>query len=256
MPKRLMWVEYEDDAELSQSHKSPGDYSPLTRDPDRKLGHVTLSDADEYEWGSVDGWLPRSDVEDADEPQWSEEDLEALAVLISAVVLAARPHVERWWKEHALPAIKATNESVRKRFARSRKTGRESTEAEVVTSVNVAPSESHLVMSRDEAEQRLLAALVARAFSDEQLRVLLGARIEDVDGHVGFRSLLEQFTPEQVEGHVNLMLEANPAFLDEFVALCRGEQIHHGASLPREMTDSRKRRLLHRVGSQALSPVD
>lgn len=255
MPKRLMWVAYEDDAELSQSHKSPGDYSPLTRDADRKLGHVTLSDADEYELGSVDGSLPRSDVEDADEPQWSEEDLEALAALISAVVVAARPHVERWWKERALPAIKATNESVRKRLARSRKASRES-RAEVITPVDVAPHESHLVMSRDEAEQRLLAALVARAFSDEQLRVLLGARIEDVDGHVGFRSLLAQFTPEQVEGHVNLMLEANPAFLDEFVALCRGEQIGYGASLPREMPDSGKRRLLHRVGRQARSSAD
>jgi hypothetical protein len=225
MQKRLMWVAYEDDAELSRSQKSPGDYSPLTRDAEGNLGHVTLSDADEDEWGSADDWMLSLDEEAADEQTWSEEDVEALALIISAVLVAARPHVERWWKERALPTIKATNKSVRKRFASYRKVGRAATVTEVVTSVDVVPGEARLTMSRDEAEQRLLAALVARAFSDEQLRVLLSARIEDLDGELGVRNLLEQFTPEQAQAHVNALLEANPAFLDEFVGLCRGEPI-------------------------------
>lgn len=49
MPRKKMWVEWEDGADLSQSQKKPGDYSPLTRDGDNHLGHVTLSDADEDE---------------------------------------------------------------------------------------------------------------------------------------------------------------------------------------------------------------
>ncbi len=49
MPKKKMWVEWDDGAELSQSHKGPGNYSPLTRDGDRNLGQVTLSDYDDYD---------------------------------------------------------------------------------------------------------------------------------------------------------------------------------------------------------------
>lgn len=237
MPKRLMWVEYGDDAELSRSQKSPGDYSPLTRDAGGNLGHVTLSDADQDEWGSVDDWMPGLDADAADEQKWSEEDVEALALLVSAVLVAARPHVERWWKERALPTIRATNESVRRRFSRSRKAEQTAAVTEAVASFELAPGEARLTMSRDEAEQRLLAALVARAFSDEQLRVLLSARIEDLEGELGIRNLLDQFTPEQVEAHVNSLLDANPAFLDEFVGLCRGEPIGQTARLPREVTE-------------------
>jgi hypothetical protein len=169
MAKRLMWVEYGDDAELSRSQKSPGDYSPLTRDAEGNLGHVTLSDADEGEWGSVDDWMPGLDAETDDEQTWREEDVEALALPVSAVLVAARPHVERWWKERALPTLKATNKSVRRRLARFRKADKTATVTEAVASVDVASGEAHLTMSRDEAEQRLLAALVARAFSDEQI---------------------------------------------------------------------------------------
>lgn len=239
MPKRLMWVEYGDDAELSRSQKSPGDYSPLTRDADGNLGHVTMSDADEDDRGLVDDWMPGLDSDANDEHKWSEEDVEVLTVLVGAVLVAARPHVERWWKERALPTIKATNESVRRRFAKNRKAGQTVTEA--IVSVDFAPGEARLTMSSDEAEQRLLAALVARAFSDEQLRVLSSAQIEDPEGELGLRNLLQQFTPEQVQAHVNSLLEANPAFLDEFVGLCRGEPIGQTARLHREVRGSGQR---------------
>ena len=141
MPKRLMWVAYGDDAELSQSHKSPGAYSPLTRDAQGNLGHVTLSGADEDEWESVDDWMPGLDADAADEPMWSEEDVEALAALVSAALVAARPHVDRWWKERALPTIKATNDSVRKKFSQYRKAGQAATDTEAVASVDIAPEE-------------------------------------------------------------------------------------------------------------------
>ena len=48
MPRKKMWVEYDDGSRLSKSQKKPGEYSPLTReDGTKKLGHVTLSDIDE-----------------------------------------------------------------------------------------------------------------------------------------------------------------------------------------------------------------
>lgn len=47
MPRRKMWVEWDDDANLSQSQKKLGDYSPLTRDSSNKLGQATMSDVDD-----------------------------------------------------------------------------------------------------------------------------------------------------------------------------------------------------------------
>lgn len=54
MPEKKMRVEWEDGANLSQSRKKPGAYSPLTRDGDNNLGHVILSDVDddEYNWNT------------------------------------------------------------------------------------------------------------------------------------------------------------------------------------------------------------
>jgi hypothetical protein len=234
MPRRLMWVEYGDDAELSRSHKKEGDFSALTRDADGNLSHATLSDADEFDLGPVADWTHTPDESTTEQRTWSEEDVESLALLISAVVLAARPHVERWWKERALPAIKATNKAVRKRFTRSRRSDQALSPTEQVPSTDLAPGEARLTISTDEAEQRLLAALVARAFSDEQLRVLLNARIEGPDGQMGFTNLLQQFTPDQVETHVAMLLEANPRFLDDFIGLCKGRPVNELASIPRD----------------------
>src|ERR1700709_2703992 len=54
MRKKIMQGEWEDGAELSQSRKTPGKKSPLTRDGDNNLGQVVLSDVDdddyEYDW--------------------------------------------------------------------------------------------------------------------------------------------------------------------------------------------------------------
>ena len=76
-------------------------------------------------------------------------------------------------------------------------------------------------MSSAEARQRLAAALIAmavsdraKAISDEQLGILLNARIEDADDAPAGQGSLENLTPEEVEGRVHQMLTANPALLD------------------------------------------
>ena len=89
-----------------------------------------------------------------------------------------------------------------------------------------------------EAQQRLAVALIAmavsdraKAVSDEQLGILLNARIEDADGAPAGRGSLENLTPEEVERRVHQMLTANPALLDELTALlARGQA---GAAEPR-----------------------
>ena len=227
-----MWVDWDDDAELSRSQKRPGAYSPLTRDTDGDLGHVTLDDADEYEYDLGDGWRRDSDASATDDERLTAEEISELVLIITAGVVAATPHVTRWWKTHARPTIKSTNESLRNRFARTRKTERPTEATETATSLDVTSEEQHLPMTADEAQQRLLAALVARAFSDEQVRLLMRARIEDADGHQQFKSLVDQLTPEEFETQVGLMLESSPDLADEFFSLFRGSRLEDRANLP------------------------
>jgi hypothetical protein len=51
----------------------------------------------------------------------------------------------------------------------------------------------------------------ARLFSEEQIRMLRNARIEDFE----LKSTMETLTPEQVGDSIKLMLETNPSLLDE-----------------------------------------
>ena len=81
-------------------------------------------------------------------------------------------------------------------------------------------------MSSEEAQKRLVAALMAKAlsdeakaFSDEQIRMLLNARVEDVDVFLAWKSSLEKLTPREVEDRIHLMLETNSSFIEEFVKM-------------------------------------
>jgi hypothetical protein len=242
MPRRRMWVEWDDDAELSKSQKNPGAYSPLTRDGDGKLGHVTLDDVDEYEESLDDGRTRGLDADATNEQRSRFEDVATLAEILAPLLAAAKPHVARWWKDQARPTIKSTSDSARSRFARRRNASPLTSGNEADKPVDADSEDGHLSMSTDEAKQRLLAALVARAFSDEQVRLLGRARIEDAEGPLGFKSLMEQFTPQEIEGHVSLLMEANPALLHEFVSLFRGERIGDSAGLaPRGASDPKWR---------------
>jgi hypothetical protein len=70
-------------------------------------------------------------------------------------------------------------------------------------------------MSSAEARDRLAAALVARLFSEEQLRVLREARIEDDGGASQLVRAIDSLTPQQLEVSIVAMLEANPSWPDE-----------------------------------------
>ncbi len=212
MPTRKMLVTWEDGAELSRSRKRPGDFSPLTRDSDNNLGHVTLSDADEDE---------HHDDRDPD-PQAGDL-VGALAIL--GVILAAQkaaPHLKRWWDDSALPLARRA----RRRLSRDRRAEAQPIAAEPFTLVASAPTESsqdvfvaldeyRASMSSAEARERFVAALVARLFSEEQLRVLRNARIEDDGPGLQLASAVKTLTPQQLGESLTLMLEANPSWPDE-----------------------------------------
>jgi hypothetical protein len=69
-------------------------------------------------------------------------------------------------------------------------------------------------MSRAEAQARFLAALAARAYSDEQLRLVGNANILDGDGLAELKRSLAELPSEQVQGVIEAMA-TNPSLLAE-----------------------------------------
>lgn len=222
MPKKKMWVEWEDGAELSRSRKQPGDYSPLTRDGEHNLGHVVLSDVDddEYEWQVDPEWRWHIDDDGERAQEGRPEELLAALVILGIIAAAERsaPHIKRWWHDHAVPFMK------RSRKRSSREGGERGLEPVVarhtLEPTPVEPSQDAIValdgygptMSSAEARERLVLALVARLFSDEQVRVLRSARISDDDALRELTSTLAELTPQQVGEGMMRMLEANPSW--------------------------------------------
>ncbi len=159
---------------------------------------------------------------------WSKED-EELADAVAGLVLvgiiiaaqAAAPHVRRWWND-----LRDRNRSRKeKRRSRKRRAGGDAAEAassaltvtaraESSQQVFAALEEYKASMSSAEARERFVAALVARIYSEEQLRLLRDARIEDESGPLEIASAMDRLTPEQLGNSIRLMLESHPSWPD------------------------------------------
>ena len=175
-----------------------------------------------------------------------------LVTLGAILTVRAAPHVKRLWNDKAAPALRSARDKTASGLAEVRQRARqgvhvsirrndsdsdepatfvESVSADSPEGVTTALEAYLPSMSSAEARQRLAAALIAKAVSDrakavsdEQLGIVLNARIEDSDGAPAGQGSLENLTPEEVERRVHQMLTANPALLDELTALlARGQ---------------------------------
>lgn len=137
-------------------------------------------------------------------------------------IAAATPLAKRLWHEKARPVVDA-----RRAKKAARKAGKaEQTEPNVVDGtvvdttvvdtggeLAVAKRVYRTNMSSAEAQARYLAALAARAFSDEQMRFVFNANILDGDGLAELQHTLAELSPQQVKGIIKAV-EANPAALN------------------------------------------
>jgi hypothetical protein len=186
VPKKKMWVEWEDGSDLSKSHKKPGAKSPLTRDNEtNELGQVTLEDIEdddpEPEIVCVDNGLPQ--------PTWWEQVVaDAVRTLIEGSVEIAKPVVANWWDATAVPYLKAKREHMKaKRAARKAlKSASKSTSdharavgTEPCDAVAVADPDETIKMTSEQLEQlKFMASDEFRARLDA---VIANAQVEDED---------------------------------------------------------------------------
>ena len=252
MPKKKMFVEWDDNASLSNSRKKPGDHSPLTRDLDGNLGQVTLSDIDEVEeFTQTSPWTPDPNNSYNEEDTGNKEsDFSDWAAAIAAQVIvhltvlaaghayrSAKPRVSQWWSETARPAIKSTRHSATRRLSSVRSIRSErrnssdnASSNRTLNGNNEAIEAEPIRMDAHEAQQRLAAALIARAFSDRQLQVLFNAQVEN--GEESIEMLVNQLPVDTIEQHVNRMLDTRTTLHSDLLDVFWNQQRLGGSALP------------------------
>jgi len=151
-----------------------------------------------------------------------EELAEAIAQLmthfINRGIAKAKPYAEQWWRESAQPVIEAQRAKIVERRLRRRLDKQivvaDATAAEPSHELADASEDDRPGMSRAEAQARCLAALAARAYSDEQLRLVGSANIVDAEGLAGLKRSLAQLPSDQVKGLIEAMV-TDPSMLGE-----------------------------------------
>ncbi|MBB2923199.1 hypothetical protein [Cellulomonas cellasea] len=251
MVTRRFDVEVPDGQHLGFSRDTDGAYRAHLFDDDtnRLVGHAELvePDEDEPEWSGTYPHGASSEEPEAREltPEEIAQALEGLAMValvVASLATEAAPHVRRWWKGTvaAARAAGARGRSATKSskdqavhtlrsswgmVARTRKHN-EADEYEIgrpdksrqtaATSaeLQMAFEDYRARMSSAEAQERFVSALLAKAFSEEQMRLLRSVTIDDDDGAVALGDVLEKPTPQQIGETVRFMLEKNPSLLD------------------------------------------
>lgn len=159
-----------------------------------------------------------------DPSQEASPEAEAIAALVMFAIVAAAvvaaPHLKRLWRERAVPA----GRRLRRKLSRSR-TRAPVAEVELDAVTVVVPAAQvgsqdviaalaeyrRATMSTAEARDRLVAALVARMFSDHQLRVLRDIHIGDDDQTAPLLDAVETLTPAQLAASLQSMLALEPS---------------------------------------------
>ncbi len=141
-----------------------------------------------------------------------------VSYLIDRGIAKARPLAEQWWRESARPALDARRAKLVERRARRKAQKQapalEGTVVEPSNEVTEAPEHDHPSMSSAEAQARLLAAIAARAYSDEQMRLVTSAHIVDGEGLVELKRSLAELPSEQIASLLEAMV-TNPSMLGE-----------------------------------------
>ena len=141
---------------------------------------------------------------------------ELIADMVRLLVKTAAPHAKRLWEEKGRPRVEA-----RRAKKAARRADKAAPGSPIVVEAEVLDSGRELMeaeqvyradMSSAEAQARYLAALAARAFSDEQMKLVLSANIVDGASLDELEHTLGLLPPQRVRGIIEAV-EADPALL-------------------------------------------
>ena len=249
MPRIPGHFEWDDD-DLTPGNKKEGGLSDNLYDSDGDLkGRARFVPGEEPDEADPEVIYVQSDPEVVyieRERSWEEEererraeeerrqqDLEDAIKFLVLVAIVAKPHVERLWKNRIRPALE--ERKARRAARKALKAAKKQpivVEATVVDSsqeLAVASEEYRTHMSSAEAQARYLAALAARAFSDEQMKLVANANIVDGEGLAELQRTLAELPPQQVKGIIEAV-EADPSVLDGDVLAELGKILGAGHS--------------------------
>lgn len=195
--REMMWVTRRKGTHLSNSQRTPGEFSPLTRDESDELGQVTLSHISNLGDTSASYSEPIV-VYGNDGPVQRSKEQNGLAELVSEVlsllIAKGRPHAKRIWNEQARPALRSHIDQIaqrralrRQRRASMQPVAAETAVAEPLRARTTASEELRANMSSADALARYLVALAARQLSDEQIQLLANVDIQEDEGLLGLQ---------------------------------------------------------------------
>lgn len=212
------WYEW-DDEELTPGRKKEGGLHQNLFDSEGKLkGSARFIPDDGVESGRFT--VTESVYVPADERRLSPEQQE-LADFIGEVLFAflekgierAKPHVKRWWAESFRPFVgerltRLTNlrprRGVKEDASPSSPQGVHD-DVDQVQDVAVV-RKSSLKMSAAEAQARYLAAMAARAFSEEQLQMVQNADLIDLEDIAQVQARIAELPPVEVRELMSRMI--------------------------------------------------
>lgn len=217
-----------DDDDLTPGNKKEGGLHQNLFDDDGKLkgsARFIPSDpeSDSFDTGFVSEnvYVP---VEERRKSKEQEELEEAIAQLVLVLIVVgiekAKPHVEHWWRESIRPFVRKQWSKLRRR----KPIIEESELAELdpvamnaspmTSAVQVAGKQDRPKMSSAEAQARMLAAIAAQAFSDEQMRLVNNAELVDAEDAEAIREAIARMPPETLTRLVKGMV-TNPSMFEE-----------------------------------------
>ncbi|MFW5473177.1 hypothetical protein ACOCJ5_07705 [Knoellia sp. CPCC 206450] len=210
-----------DDDDLTPGHKKEGGLHQNLFDDDGKLKgsarFIPDTGSDPEPWIVTETvYVPVDERRLSREQEQLQEVINAIvAQLVHVGITKGLPLAEQWWQQTARPAIHAKRAAMHERrsLRRAKRSGVVSGSiVERSAEVEDAAAETRPSMSNAEAQARLLAAMAAKAYSDEQVRLVNNSDIVDGEGGAELNHSLGRLPADQI-GHLIEQMVKNPEML-------------------------------------------
>ncbi len=236
MQRKLMWVEYDDDEELSESRKHPGKKSPLVRDRDGDLGHVVLDDVSDDDLADLGARSPSPDDDWLDDES-TEQAIENVVMVLTVLFEVVGPHVHAWWKDRGRSAARDAARSAKNRIAARVRRWRGEPDDEPGADLTTVELASEVdpdgpTLTVEEASRLLHDALTAAAFAQHQMDLLSQATIVDDGSSPALAEALRRLGPGNVDEVIAMLREADPRAVSEMVIATRPRTLPTAVELP------------------------